>query len=165
MRAKMRMRMTGDQRMCGMPSSWRPLGPLSKARAPSTSLPTASGRCQLRSGSAFGITVVFPTTCIEIKSGSFDTYTYQTENDTNLKIRRCTECGTSIFWELDAERFKGMIATAGGTFDPPMPWTQVDVEFFTRSKATFCSINAEESFAESPHYKPIISEDSRLDGS
>jgi len=121
--------------------------------------------CQLRTGSAFGITVVFPTKFITIYSGSFDTYTYQTENDTDLKIKRCTECGTSVFWELEAERFKGMTATAGGTFDPPMPWTQVDVEFFTRSKAPFCSINAEESFAESPHYKPLISEDSRLDGS
>ena len=99
---------------------------------------------------------------LQIKCNSDNTYT--TENDTNLKIKRCTECGTSIFWELDAERFKGMTATAGGTFDPPMPWTQVDVEFFTRSKAPFCSINAEESFAESPHYKPVISEDSRLDG-
>ncbi len=121
--------------------------------------------CQLRTGSAFGITVVFPTRFITIHSGSFDTYAYKTENDTNLAIKRCKECGTSVFWELDADRFHGMTATAGGTYDPPMPWTEVDVEFFVRSKVPFCSISTGESFGASPHYEPIISEDSRLDGS
>ena len=121
--------------------------------------------CQLRTGSGFGITVVFPIKSVIIQSGSFDFYSYRTENNTNLEISRCKKCGTSLFWTLDADRFKGMIATAGGTYDPPTFWTDLDVELFTRSKAPFCVIESKESHASSPYYEPKIAEDSRLDGS
>ena len=120
--------------------------------------------CQLRTGSAFGITVVYQTKFLKVQSGSFDTYSYTTGNNTKLEIRRCAKCGTSLFWKLDADRFKGLIATAGGAYDPPTFWSKVDVEFFTRSKAPFCMIASQESFSSSPHYEPVNKEDDRLDG-
>ena len=85
--------------------------------------------CQLRSGSAFGITVVFPTTCIEIKSGSFDTYTYQTENDS----------GTNLVYDSNqdlaqATGFQNLAASIGSDNDQGLSGS---LRIFNPSSTTF----------------------------
>ena len=120
--------------------------------------------CQLRTGSGFGITVVFQNERFEMTSGELDTYTHRTQNGNHLKIERCKRCGTSLFWILESKRFEGMIATAGGAYDPTTIWEKIDAEFFTRSRQKFCYVEAEVSYTSSPHYLPIKKEDARLLG-
>jgi hypothetical protein len=76
--------------------------------------------CQLRTGSAFGISIYFPTTKINVISGGFDKYAYDTSSGGEVVVDRCKTCGTSLFWELKLEKLRGLKGTAGGSYDPQL---------------------------------------------
>ena len=78
--------------------------------------------CQLRTGSAFGVSVYFPEDKSAKISGEMTSYTYKTESGNRVEVERCSNCGTSLFWIIDADTYKGAIGIAGGTFDPPTFW-------------------------------------------
>ena len=65
---------------------------------------------------------------------------------------------------IQISHFKNLIGIAGGTFDPPSFWFDIERELFKRTKADFVSINCPESYKESPTYKPKTQDESRLDG-
>ena len=47
----------------------------------------------------------------------------------------CPTCATTLFWTVEV--FEGMIAVAGGSFDPPSFWYDIDREVFCRTSATW----------------------------
>ena len=118
--------------------------------------------CQLRTGTAFGISVYFNLDNVNIESGNLKKYKFVTENGNSFETNFCINCGTSLFWELS--HFNNHIGVAGGTFDPPSFWFDIERELFKRTKAEFVSINCPESYKESPTYKPKTQDESRLDG-
>ena len=121
--------------------------------------------CQLRTGSAFGVSVYFPTNKITVISGNLQDYSLETESGNTLKIERCSNCGTSLFWQIDTKPYLELKGTAGGTYDPPSFWYDVNREVFTRTKAEFCSINAPETHETHSFYSPSNNKDEpRLSG-
>ncbi len=50
--------------------------------------------CQLRTGSAFGISIYFPKTKLNVISGDFDIYSYVTSSGGMVEVERCKTCGT-----------------------------------------------------------------------
>ena len=59
---------------------------------------------------------------------------------------------------------KDLMGAAGGTYDPPSFWFNIEREIFKRSKAEFVSINCPENHETSPAYKPLTSDEARLGG-
>ncbi|MBN8292925.1 GFA family protein [Rhodobacter sp. NTK016B] len=120
--------------------------------------------CQLRTGSAFGISVYFPDEAVELVSGDLKEYSFQTESDRRFSQRFCTQCGTTVLWSLEV--FPGLTGIAGGTFDPPTFWYDIRREVFARSRAPFLAPNADiASFDTSSSHNPVIVEQpSRLGG-
>ena len=89
--------------------------------------------CQLRTGSAFGISIYFKKDNLKIESGDLKKYINTTENGNNFETNFCTNCGTSLFWTLS--HMKDLIGVAGGTYDPPSFWFDIQREIFKRTKA------------------------------
>ena len=118
--------------------------------------------CQLRTGTAFGISVYFKKENLKIESGDLKKYTFTTENGNTFETNFCINCGTSLFWTLS--HMKDLMGAAGGTYDPPSFWFNIEREIFKRTKAEFVSINCPENHETSLTYKPQRRDEPRLDG-
>ena len=120
--------------------------------------------CQLRTGSALGVSVYFDSQAVRIIRGQHQlkVHTHQTESGNHIEFQFCKECGTTILWK--AELFSEMSGVGGGTFDPPTFWYDIEREVFSRSKADFIHIDVEDRCDDAPYYKPVIDEHTRLNG-
>lgn len=108
--------------------------------------------CQLRTGSAFGVSAYFKADNLTYLQGELKDFTFRTESGRGFTTRFCPTCGTSVFWQL--EMFGDMVGVAGGTFDPPTFWFDVNREIFTRSKAAFARLDVAESMETTASYAP-----------
>ena len=72
-------------------------------------------QCQLRTGSAFGISCYFPKRNVTVVQGS--THMYERSSDAGRWIRNqfCTSCGNTVLWE--AEALPEAFGLAAGAFD------------------------------------------------
>ena len=113
--------------------------------------------CQLRTGSAFGVSVYFGAAQVDYLSGALTDYRFETESGRPFTTRFCPVCGTSVFWSLGL--FPGLTGIAGGTFDPPTFWYPVAREVFTRSRAPFVQACAGDQSATSSSYAPTGARD------
>ena len=120
--------------------------------------------CQLRTGSGFGVSAICLKDRFHIESGKFDKYEYKSDKDIQVTIKRCNICGSSIFWTLADKNLENLVVISGGTFDPPTFWTEVDYEYFTRSKAHFCNIDCGNAWETSRSYKKPDALEARLVG-
>jgi hypothetical protein len=120
--------------------------------------------CQLRTGSAFSVSVYFAVEKVTRLAGELQTYGRRSQSGFDWLIERCSNCGTSVFWTIGGDAWSGLQGTAGGCYDPPAFWYDVTRELFTRSKADFCTIDAPEHHETHPAYAPRTADPSRLDG-
>jgi hypothetical protein len=120
--------------------------------------------CQLRTGGAFSVSVYFEMDKVTRLSGALQAYRRRSQSENEWVIERCANCGTSVFWTIDGEAWRGLQGTAGGCYDPPTFWYDVTRELFTRSKADFCTIEAPEHHDTHPAYSPNSADPARLDG-
>jgi len=119
--------------------------------------------CQLRTGTAFGISVYFKKENLIIESGNLKKYSFTTESANTFETNFCTNCGTSMFWTLS--HMKGLLGAAGGSYDPPSFWFDVEKEIFKRTKAKFVNISSLPLQHEtSPTYEPKTNDPPRLKG-
>ena len=118
--------------------------------------------CQLRSGSALGVSVFFQKQNLRITRGTLKSYKFKTESDKEMDYQSCATCSTTLFWE--PELLPDLIGTAGGVYDPPTFWYSCDLEVFQRSKADFVHIDSAESYNTSRLYDPVHTDDPRLMG-
>lgn len=118
--------------------------------------------CQLRSGSAFGISVYFAQDQVQLGDGVVKTHELTTASGRAFDTRFCTECGTTVWWTIGTR--PNSIGISGGTFDPPSFWYAIDREVFTRSSAAFISIKSPEQCETHPAFDPIHRDSARLIG-
>ncbi|WP_370224154.1 GFA family protein [Pararhodobacter marinus] len=113
--------------------------------------------CQLRTGSALGVSVYFRDEAVEMLSGELKDYSFRTESGRRFTQRFCPECGTTVLWSLEV--FPGLTGIAGGTFDPPTFWYDIRREVYARSRAPFLAPNdAIASFDTSNSHNPVLVE-------
>ncbi len=108
--------------------------------------------CQLRTGSAFGVSVYFSQKNLDVINGAPKIYRFETETGRMFSTHFCASCGTNVFWTLEA--LEGLVGVAGGCFDPPTFWYDITRETFTRSKAPFVCLGVAQSLETSPGYRP-----------
>ena len=118
--------------------------------------------CQLRSGSAFGISVYFAQDQVQLGDGAVKTHELTTASGRAFDTRFCTECGTTVWWTIGTR--PNSIGISGGTFDPPSFWYAIGREVFTRSSAAFISIQSPEQCETHPAFDPVHHEPARLIG-
>ena len=76
--------------------------------------------CQKRTGSAFGVTAFFNTSQFELVSGQPKVFNRGSASGRTLAMNFCPECGTTLFWNLEA--YPGRVVVAAGCFaDPSFP--------------------------------------------
>jgi len=121
--------------------------------------------CQLRTGSAFSVSVYFRIVKVSVLSGALLSYTRESESGHRWDIRRCENCGTALFWTISGYDWDGLIGVAGGCFDPPAFWYSLTREVFTRSRAPFCTIEVPHHLETHPAHAPRHPDPPRLDGS
>jgi hypothetical protein len=118
--------------------------------------------CQLRTGSAFGLSTYFPSSHVKLLSGDLRDHTLDTESGRKFTTRFCKNCGTSVLWNL--EMSPDLTGIAGGTFDPPTFWFNVTREIFTRSAAPFIHTDCTERHETTASYAPIKKDSPALGG-
>ncbi|MEZ5751069.1 MAG: GFA family protein [Paracoccaceae bacterium] len=117
--------------------------------------------CQTRTGSAFGVSVYFPADRVTVTGVARD-YQFSTESGRSFTTSFCPECGTNVLWRIGL--FEDMIGIAGGCYDPPTFWFDVNREVFTRSRAPFVQTTCAESFETTSSYAPTQPEKPALSG-
>ena len=118
--------------------------------------------CQLRSGSAFGVSVYFAEGQVELSGGPTKTHELTTVSGRDFDTHFCITCGTTVWWTIGTR--PGDIGIAGGTFDPPSFWYTITREVFTRSSAPFVSIQSGEKHETLPTFDPVHRDPPRLTG-
>ena len=118
--------------------------------------------CQLRSGSAFSISVYFAQDQVQLGDGAVKTHELTTASGRAFDTRFCTECGTTVWWTIGTR--PNSIGISGGTFDPPSFWYAIDREVFTRSSAAFISIKSSEQCETHSAFDPVYHDSARLIG-
>ena len=73
--------------------------------------------CQRRTGSPFGVGAYYPREKVRAIGGSRKAYRRGTDSGRTLTTSFCTECGTSVFWELDMR--PQHLGVAVGCFNDP----------------------------------------------
>ena len=119
--------------------------------------------CQLRTGSAFGVSVYFERNAVEKLSGKLHKFEYETESGNKVCTEFCVICGTTVYWY--AEAFHGTVGIGGGTFDPPSFWYDIKREVFCRSKAPFSENAINDKYQTSPIYNQVKVDPYRQSGS
>lgn len=119
--------------------------------------------CQLRTGSAFGVTYWFENKKVKfLKKKNFSKYSFTTESGNLFSIFSCKKCSTSVFWTISS--FPNEIAIASGLYEGKSFWKKFEKEIFTRSKPSFLKKICSIYFKTSPTYKPIKKEKKFLKG-
>lgn len=87
--------------------------------------------CQKRTGSAIGISVYFDKNDVDIR-GDLRKYRVSSDAGRWIESEFCVTCGSTVTWTL--EFFPEYRGIAGGTFDPPAFWYELERLVFARSK-------------------------------
>ena len=75
--------------------------------------------CQRRTGSTFGVSIWFKNEQVQTH-GTSKTFIRKAQENRNVRVEFCPNCGTSLSWQADLR--PGMIAVALGAFgDPNFP--------------------------------------------
>ena len=86
--------------------------------------------CQLRTGTAFGISVYFKKENLIIESGNLKKYLFTTESGNTFETNFCTNCGTSMFWTLS--HMEDLMGAAGGSLMTPLHFGLISIENYLK---------------------------------
>ncbi len=112
--------------------------------------------CQKRTGSAFGVSVYFEEENVEILQGKLKKF--HTKSDTGRKVESefCEDCGTTVTFRLELR--DGWRGIAGGTFDQPTFWYDVETFIFARTKPDWVAIPDGMDWHKTAPYHPTANE-------
>lgn len=94
--------------------------------------------CQKRTGSALGISVYFDQKDVVFTQGVLKPFGLISDAGRWIESEFCSTCGTTVSWTL--EFLPGHRGIAGGTFDEPTFWYDVERFVFARSKPDWLTI-------------------------
>ena len=107
--------------------------------------------CQKRTGSAFGISVYFDEGDVAFLSGAMKAHRLTSDAGRWLESCFCEVCGTSVTWTVELR--PGLVGIAGGTFDRPTFWYDLEAFIFARSKPDWLALpEGLEVHEAAPHY-------------
>ena len=86
--------------------------------------------CQLRTGSAFGISCYFPKDKVKVLQGSMTTYERSSESSRWARTRFCDVCGSTVLFDVEVQ--PQAIGVAGGSFDKT-DWIDPQLHAWARS--------------------------------
>jgi hypothetical protein len=110
--------------------------------------------CQKRTGSAFGLSVYFEEANVEVLQGALRKHRLASDAGRWIETEFCEVCGTTVTWTLELR--PGLRGIAGGTFDQPTFWYDLEAFIFTRSKPDWLSLpDGIESHDTAPYYAPV----------
>ena len=107
-------------------------------RAPKRVSACACRWCQRRTGSALGISVYFDKPAVVFTQGTLKRYRLVSDAGRWIESKFCENCGTTVGWTL--ELFPDYHGIAGGTFDAPTFWYDIERFVFARSKPAWLTI-------------------------
>ncbi len=88
-------------------------------------------KCQLRTGSAFGVSFYFKETQVKIIKGNLTSYKYHLEESGRwIRTEFCPICGTTVTYTTGF--FPGSRSITGGTLDNPNCF-KISAHYWTRS--------------------------------
>jgi hypothetical protein len=96
--------------------------------------------CQKRTGSALGVSVYFLADDVEFLQGDLQTYRLTSDAGRWIETGFCKRCGTTVTWTLEFQ--PALRGIAGGTFDQPTFWYELERFVFARSKPDWLAIPA-----------------------
>jgi hypothetical protein len=94
--------------------------------------------CQKRTGSAFGLSVYFDEGDVEFLKGSLRKHRLTSDTGRSVESEFCEVCGTTVTFILELR--PGLRGIAGGTFDQPTFWYDLETFIFARSKPQWLTI-------------------------
>lgn len=106
--------------------------------------------CQKRTGSALGVSVYFDKVDVEFTNGVLKRHRLYSDAGRWIDSEFCPNCGTTVTWTL--EFLPGFRGIAGGTFDSPTFWYEVQRFVFARTKPDWLTVEGDiEVFEEMAH--------------
>jgi hypothetical protein len=94
--------------------------------------------CQKRTGSALGVSVYFDKSAVTFLERATKTYRLVSDAGRWIETEFCENCGTTVSWTLEfLPDFRGI---AGGTFDQPTFWYDLERFVFARTKPPWLTI-------------------------
>ena len=100
--------------------------------APTIARACACTWCQKRTGSAFGLSIYFPEEEVSFLQGDLRRYRLTADSGRWLETGFCETCGSTVTWTAEAR--PGLVGIAGGTFDQPTFWYDLEGFVYARSK-------------------------------
>jgi hypothetical protein len=94
--------------------------------------------CQRRTGSALGVSVYFLKADIAFLQGQLQAYRLTSDAGRWIETGFCVKCGTTVTWTLEFQ--PDLRGIAGGTFDPPTFWYELERFVFARSRPDWLAI-------------------------
>ena len=94
--------------------------------------------CQKRTGSAIGISVYFDKHDVVFTQGVLGSYQLTSDDGRWIKQEFCRNCGTVLTWTL--QFLPDCRGIAGGSFDQPTFWYQLERFVYARSKPDWFTI-------------------------
>ena len=94
--------------------------------------------CQKRTGSALGISVYFDIAAVAFTSGALHHYRLKSDAGRWIETDFCPTCGTTVGWRL--EFLPDWQGIAGGTFDRPTFWYDLERFVFARTKPAWLTL-------------------------
>jgi hypothetical protein len=94
--------------------------------------------CQGRTGSALGVSVYFEKSAVAFTERASKSFRLVSDAGRWIETEFCETCGTTVGWTLEfLPDYQGI---AGGTFDPPTFWYDLERFVFARSKPPWLTI-------------------------
>ena len=86
--------------------------------------------CQLRTGTAFGISCYFPKDKVTVLQGSMTIYERSSNSGRCARTQFCEVCGSTVLFNVEAQ--PQAIGVAGGSFDDT-DWIEPELHAWARS--------------------------------
>jgi hypothetical protein len=96
--------------------------------------------CQKTSGSALSTIALYPKAQVEIKSGSLQGYSYDSDSGNTLEINFCPKCGSPVL--LNMSMAPDLVSIKVGTFDDTS-WFNPAVNIWTDSRQPWFKLDPE----------------------
>lgn len=94
--------------------------------------------CQKRTGSALGVSVYFDKSAVTFLERATKTYRLVSDAGRWIETEFCKNCGTTVGWTLEfLPDYQGI---AGGTFDQPTFWYDLERFVFARTKPSWLTM-------------------------